>query len=314
VTGSRIVVVGDVVNDVVVIPRGEIRRDTDTPSTIRPRPGGSAANTAAWLGSLGAPVDFVGCVGAIDADHHRETFREHGVVPHLQVETGLPTGTIIIVVEGEQRTMRTERGANAALESATVTDDLLASATILLVSGYSILDGFTIRGVRDLIERAQAAGVRVAVTLGSVGYLQDFGADAFQSAVEGAELAFLNLEEGRVLTGETDPDRVAQRIGERFERAIMTIGSEGVVVIERDRATVRVAAPTVRIIDPTGAGDAFAAGFLASWIGSGDMVAAAGDQSTFMLHPMMGGVPPTLAWENLRTIETKVLPFIRQSG
>ena len=45
-----------------------------------------------------------------------------------------------------------------------------------------------------------------------------------------------------------------------------------------------------------------------------DMVAAAGDQSTFMLHPMMGGVPPTLAWENLRTIETKVLPFIRQSG
>ena len=45
-----------------------------------------------------------------------------------------------------------------------------------------------------------------------------------------------------------------------------------------------------------------------------DMIAAAGDQSTFMLHPMMGGVPPTLAWENLRAIETKVLPFIKTGG
>ena len=45
-----------------------------------------------------------------------------------------------------------------------------------------------------------------------------------------------------------------------------------------------------------------------------DMIAAGGDQSTFMLHPMMGGVPPTLAWENLRAIETKVLPFIRRSA
>ena len=45
-----------------------------------------------------------------------------------------------------------------------------------------------------------------------------------------------------------------------------------------------------------------------------DMVTAAGDESTFMLHPLMGGVPPTLAWENLRAIETQVLPFIRRSA
>jgi sugar/nucleoside kinase (ribokinase family) len=293
-SGGRIVVVGDIVNDVVVIPRGEIRHDTDTPSTIRPRPGGSAANTAAWLGSRGAPVDFVGCVGATDADHHSQTFRDHGVVPHLQVETGLPTGTIVIIVEGEQRTMLTERGANAALSSATVTDELLAAATILLVSGYSILDGFSVRGVRDLIERAQAAGVRVAVTLGSVGYLHDFGPDAFQAAVEGAELAFLNLDEGRLLTGEVDVERVALRIADRFERAVITIGSEGVVVIERGQPAVRVPAPAVRMVDPTGAGDAFAAGFLANWIASGDMVAAAGEGVFVAARAIMvmGGRPP----------------------
>ena len=69
-TGSRIVVVGDVINDIVAVPRIPVRPDTDTPSSIRPRPGGSAANTAVWLGSRGAAVDFVGAVGAHDAAEH----------------------------------------------------------------------------------------------------------------------------------------------------------------------------------------------------------------------------------------------------
>jgi beta-glucanase (GH16 family) len=66
VSGDRIVVVGDVINDIVVVPRGEVRPDTDTPSTIRPRPGGSAANTAVWLGSLGAPGDIKPEVDAVE--------------------------------------------------------------------------------------------------------------------------------------------------------------------------------------------------------------------------------------------------------
>jgi sugar/nucleoside kinase (ribokinase family) len=97
-----------------------------------------------------------------------------------------------------------------------------------------------------------------------------------------------------VLTGEADADRVAQKIGERFERAIMTVGSEGVVVIEREREPVRVPAPTVRMVDPTGAGDAFAAGFLASWVATGDMVAAARDGVFVAARAIMvmGGRPP----------------------
>ena len=59
----RIVCFGDIIDDVVVVPNGPIRDDTDTDSVIRNRPGGSPANTAAWLGSLGAAVDFVGVVG-----------------------------------------------------------------------------------------------------------------------------------------------------------------------------------------------------------------------------------------------------------
>jgi len=57
VPGTRIVVFGDVIDDIVVVPSGPIRPDTDTPSSIRNSPGGSAANAASWLGSAGAQVD-----------------------------------------------------------------------------------------------------------------------------------------------------------------------------------------------------------------------------------------------------------------
>jgi sugar/nucleoside kinase (ribokinase family) len=294
VSGDRIVVVGDVINDVLVMPRGELRRDTDTSSTIRPRPGGSAANTAVWLGSLGASVDLVAAVGTMDADYHTQLFRDHGVTPSLQVELGLPTGTIVIIVEGENRTMLTERGANAALASTSVTDQLLADAALLVVSGYSIFDGFGVPGIRDLIARAGAAGVRVAVTLGSLGYLSDFGAEEFQAAVDGAELAFLNADEGQFLTGESDPDRVARKLSTLFERAVLTVGAEGVIVIERGQTPVRVAAPAARMVDPTGAGDAFAAGFLERWLATGDMVVAAqaGVYVAARAVMVMGGRPP----------------------
>ena len=73
-----IVVVGDLINDIVAVPRGGLRRDTDTTASIRQRPGGSGANTAAWLGSIGAAVDYVGAVGSADAEHHRQMFRQRG--------------------------------------------------------------------------------------------------------------------------------------------------------------------------------------------------------------------------------------------
>ena len=77
-----ILVVGDVIDDTVVIPSGPIRPDTDTTSTIRRVAGGSAANTAAWLAALGADVSFVGAVGKADVARHAALLP--GVDAHLQ--------------------------------------------------------------------------------------------------------------------------------------------------------------------------------------------------------------------------------------
>ena len=263
----RIVCFGDVIDDVVVIPDGVIRDDTDTPSAIRFRPGGSAANTAAWLGTLGADVDLVASVGRGDAVRHAEQLV--GVRAHLTEHPELPTGTIVVLVDGERRHMLTERGANAALDPAMLTDAMLADAAILHLTGHTLLNPL---GIGDLIARATSAGVAVSVSPGSAGFIADYGVEVFAEAIAGASLVFASLDEGRLLTGLTDPLEVATALP--FDHVVLTLGMDGVLVSLRgDHFTVPAVATTV--VDPTGAGDAFCAGYLAEWVTSADARVAA---------------------------------------
>lgn len=270
---SRIVVFGDVIDDVVAMPQEPIREDTDTVASIRFRAGGSAANTAAWLGSLGAPVDFVGAVGSADLTRHTALLTEVGVTARLQGSPTLPTGTIVIIVEGDRRTMLTERGANAALDPADVTDELLASAGIVHLTGHALLNAAGADGFAALIARAKAAGAEVSVDPGSAGFIADYGVERFLAAIEGANLLFPSLEEGRGLTGLDEPEAIAAALAESFPTVVLTMGTEGVVVSQEGQ-TLRVPALVTEIVDPTGAGDAFCAGFLREWVRERDVTAA----------------------------------------
>ena len=288
----RIVVFGDVVDDVVVVPDGAIREDTDTPSSIRNRAGGSAANAAAWMGSLGASVDFIGLVAAEDVVRHSALLADRGVTPHLSGHDELPTGAIIVIVSGERRTMLTEKGANAKLTPDAVPNRLLAGAAVLHFTGYSVFSQADQAALRGLLQRASALGVRVSVDPASAGFISDFGVERFLDTIDGAHL-FPNLEEGRVLTGLSDPIGIAERLGERFEVVALTLDTAGVVVVERGMPTTIVAAVPVAVVDPTGAGDAFAAGFLAAWVsGAGTMAAAAaGARAGSLAVSTIGGRP-----------------------
>ena len=88
-----ILVVGDVVDDISVQPLAEVTPASDTPATIRMAPGGSAANVAAWLGSLGVPTRFVGRVGADAVERHAAALQAHGVDARLAADPELPTAT-----------------------------------------------------------------------------------------------------------------------------------------------------------------------------------------------------------------------------
>lgn len=272
---GRIVVFGDVIDDIVVVPSGPIRADTDTPSSIRHRAGGSAANVASWLGDRGAAVDFVGRVATDDVARHDAILAGFGVTSHLVGDDENPTGAIVVLVDGNQRSMLTERGANALLTPDAVADELLDAAAIVHFTGYSIYHSRDHAPLRRLFGRAAARDVIVSVDPASAGDLEDFGVAGFLELIDGAGMLFPNLDEGKALTGLDDPYRIATVLGERFPLVALTLGVGGVIVAERGHDLVFVPAVESAVVDPTGAGDAFTAGFLAAWMSGSDAEAAA---------------------------------------
>ena len=290
---TRIVVFGDVIDDVIATPNGPIRADTDTPSTIERRGGGSAANTATWLATLGTAVDFVGRVGVLDLDRHTRVLREAGVRPMLAGDHELPTGTIVILVDGDTRSMLTERGANAALDPESVSDAILDGAAALHFTGYSLFGRTETVGFTRLIKRAKSRGVHVSVDAASAGFMADFGAKRFLGAIAGADLLFPSLDEGRELTGLDDPEAIAQKLAKSFPLVALTLGSAGIIVASRS-GTMLVEVVPAKTVDPTGAGDAFCAGFLSEWIASHDSRAAAeaGARLAARAVGIVGGRPP----------------------
>ena len=275
VNAPRVVVVGDVIDDIIVVPRGRIRTDTDTAASITRHPGGSACNTAAWLGWLGAGVDLVGRVGTGDAERHAHALRASGVAAHLSEDPSLPTGTIVIVVDGETRTMLTDRGANATLAAAAATDALLAEARVLHLTGYSLFDAFSLADLHALVARAHAAGVVVTFDPGSTGFIADYGVERFRSALAGIDVLLPNLDEARLLSGEHDRDAVAEALLGYCPAVVITGGSSSVLIARRGEPAIEVEVEARTAVDPTGAGDAFTAGLVAAMLGGADLVAAA---------------------------------------
>lgn len=272
-TSGRILLVGDVINDVVVRPLREGTPDSDTHADIRSCPGGSAANQAAWLGPR---ARFAGRAGAADHGAHVRALRQHGVDVRLAADDRSPTGSIVVFVRPDgRRDMYTDRGANLCLTAGDLPDDLLDSVELLHVSGYALFDDGVRHAVEDLLERATRRGIGLSVDPASVGFLREFGAERFLDWARPAGLIFPNLDEGRFLTGLSTPDDVADALAERFAVVALTLGPDGALV-RAEGERVRKAAKRVTVVDTTGAGDAFCAGFLREWPGDLTLATASG--------------------------------------
>ena len=278
---AGILVVGDVIDDTVVIPSGPIRPDTDTASAIRRVAGGSAANTAAWLAALGADVSFVGAVNAADVARH--TALLPGVDVHLQT-VDAATGAIIVLVQGADRSMLTDRGANAELDFDAIPDAFIRDHVHLTGHSMAASDG---TAFSRFLRRAKAAGATVSVSPGSVAYIDALGAGRFGEVIAGADVLFASLVEGTALAGASDPAEIAARVD--APTLVLTLGADGVIV---DGVHIP-AVPAPDVVDPTGAGDAFCAGFLARWTQDRDAVAAAraGTEVAARAVGVVGGRP-----------------------
>jgi sugar/nucleoside kinase (ribokinase family) len=253
-----ILVIGDVMDDLVVRPLGRIVPRSDTPADMERHPGGSGANTAAWLGHLGAAVRFAGKVGLADLRRHASALERCGVDARLIGDSRISTGRIVVLTH--DRSMFTDRGANLALGPDDLPDDLLDGVTFIHVSGYALLEKVTRTAVLDLVRRS---GLPWSVDPASAAFVRDTG---FLSWTAGATICFPNEDEADVLE---------EGLLDAYEVLVLKRGRHGARVLRRGAEAVDVPVQAVTEIDPTGAGDAFAAGYLAAMMAGHDDAACA---------------------------------------
>jgi len=273
---GRVVVVGDVVTDVVAVLSGPPAPDSDTPAAIRFTGGGQAANTAAWLAWHGVPVTLVAAVGADEAGAARlAELRAAGVHCPVPPRTDAPTGTVIVLVADGHRTMISDRGANLHLDPGTVADVIAATpdARHVHLSGYALLDPRSRPAGRRALAAARERGLTASVDAASAAPLREVGGAAFLSWVRDADLLLANTDEAAVLYGAVaEPTGTAATLREScgFGAVVVKRGAAGAVWAGPDGLVTAPAVAAPEVVDPTGAGDAFAAGLLSSWLAGAD--------------------------------------------
>jgi sugar/nucleoside kinase (ribokinase family) len=262
----RVVVVGDLLYDLLSRVDGDVALGTDTFTKIRAVAGGSGANAAAWLASAGVETHFVGRVGddVFGGFLEREMERA-GVLAHLARDPSVATGKVFVLVDGAgERTMITDRGAGENLRPEDLPETLFSKGHLHL-SGYTLSGSSRRETARKALRLASESGMTVSVDPSSVPMLADVGPERFLGWTRGADLCFPNLEEGSLLAGAEDPERIAERLLGYYSGVVLKLGAEGALYAGADGERSRVPATQARVADTTGAGDALCAGFLDAW-------------------------------------------------
>jgi sugar/nucleoside kinase (ribokinase family) len=227
--------------------------------------GGSAANTCAVAAAIGARVAYVGKV----ADDQLGGVFRHDIgaagvhFPSTPLSGGAPTARCLILVTPDgQRTMNTFLGACVTLGEADVDEALVAAAAVTYLEGYLFDPPAAQAAFRKAAAAAHAAGRQVALSL-SDAFCVDRHRAAFRDLVAGhVDILFANETEITSLYEENTFEAAAEAARRDVALAALTRSEAGSVIL-RGAETVEVAAKPAHVVDTTGAGDAYAAGFLA---------------------------------------------------
>ena len=272
----RALVLGDLALDVALAPSRPLQRGTDVPGAVRLHQGGSAANTARWLARLGTRTTLVCAVGRDVAGRALvAALRADGVLVRAVRPAGAPTARIGMLVDpaSGERSFVADRGAADLLRPADLEAAWFRGVGVVHLPAYSLLGPLGAAG-RAAVVRARAAGAQVSLDLSSSGPLLAGGrAAAHALAREVApDLLFTNQAEAAAFLGQPDPARLL----DFAPVAVVKRGAGGATLLIRGPGGVT--APGVRLevatrpfvaADTTAAGDAFDAGFLASWLAAG---------------------------------------------
>lgn len=228
--------------------------------------GGSAANTLAGFAMLGGQCALIGQVaddqlGEVFAHDIRAVGVDFDTVPLTDSE---PTGRCLIFVTPDgQRTMNTFLGASSLLAPDAFTDDEVVSGGILYLEGYQWTAEAPRAAMHKAIPLAKAAGRKIALTL-SDNFVIDVAGDELNALMDQGmvDIIFANEDELAAMSGEAEFDAGLAKLGERVPLVVATRSEKGAVALHKGERAEVPAEPVVQVLDTTGAGDLFAAGFL----------------------------------------------------
>ena len=249
--------IGDLVEDVVVWLNTELNIGSDTESVVRRTRGGSAANVCMFAALTGTPSRFIGQVGNDRLGSQLcEVLRDSGV--DVQVIADGRTGSIVVLVQPNgQRSFLTDRGVASHLTHFDAT--LMNDVSILHVPTYSLTDEPLASTCVQYINAARSMGAIVSIDASSSSVLTQYGTDRYRALIQSLQpdVFMCNEDEAKVL------GLVAQQPMVGAALTVIKQGPLPVIAVQHDGTTTEVSVmPVANIVDTTGAGDAFAAGFL----------------------------------------------------
>ncbi len=256
--------IGDLVLDISIVPDAELRLGDDTPACIRLGGGGQAANFCAWVAALDGQARLLTRVGDDDTGRHLVAeLRDAGVDVCAAVGPE-PTGIIAVLIGPEGEGARAaQRGAIVGLRPEDLDDRWLADIELLHVPAYSLFDEPLAGAATHAVRRVRRHGALVAVDLSSAASLETYGPQRFAELVGSLspDLLFANQDEAQ---------RLAVPLEDLARVPVVKLGAHGCRIFDDV-----IPAPSVRQVDATGAGDAFAAAFCLDYLRCRDATSAA---------------------------------------
>lgn len=227
--------------------------------------GGSAANTIAGIAALGGQCGFIAKVRDDQLGHvfHHDMTSLGVRFPTAAASDGPATARCLILVTPDaQRTMNTYLGASPFFDEADVDASAIRSAGVLYMEGYLFDRPAAQNAFRKAAEIARAAGRRVAVTLSDPFCVERHRGSFIELLDSYVDLVFANESEACALYETDDLEVAVDHLAATGITAAITRSERGSLVVEGDQRTIVAADPVEEVVDTTGAGDLYAAGFL----------------------------------------------------
>jgi len=260
-----IAAIGELLLDVTIAPEGDLKPDDDRDAVIRIGGGGQAANFCAWAASLGEPARLITRVGADDIGRRLVAELLAAGVEVLAPVAAEPTGAIAVLVgEGGTRAFARQRGASRGLRSEDIDAAWLDGVALLHVSAYALYSEPLAGAARRAVELARDRRALLSVDLASAADLTAFGPERVTE-----ELAALAPEV--LFATELEAAALPVPVSRLAKVPVLKLGARGCRIFDR-----RIPAPSVRAVDGTGAGDAFAAAFCVAYLEGATPLEAAG--------------------------------------